>query len=39
MKKITKAHACILTLYFETYGFKYIKTIASKEIEARDDGL
>ena len=31
-------HACILILYFETYGFQYVERIASKDVATRSDG-
>ena len=34
-KHTTKMHGCILIIYFETYGFKYIERIASKDVTAR----
>ena len=36
-KNITKMYACILILYFETYGFKYVERIASKDVAVRSD--
>ena len=31
-------HACTLILYVETYGFEYVKGMASKDVMARGDG-
>ena len=38
-KTTTKSHAYILISYFETYGFKYVERISSRDIAARSDGL
>ena len=37
-KHTTQTDAYILILYFETYGFKYVERIASKDVAAPSDG-